>query len=234
MQRHFEDPEVFIRSLATRGALGGLSRSAPDVVRVLEAWGAERILIETVGVGQDELDVARTAHSTVVVVAPGLGDGVQAMKAGIAECADVFAVNKADSPGADAAVADLQTMLALGHESLAAAPHGHSAALAQATTTDERWTPPIVRTVATRAEGVEELYDALGRHRVWLQSTDAGRVERLGRVRERLVGRVRDAVADAALERLRDAIAATAERVSRGEIDLEAAVDQLLGQGWDP
>src|SRR5262245_63839423 len=116
MQAHFSDPDVFIRSLATRGALGGLSRSARDVVRVLDAWGADVVLVETVGVGQDELEIASTAHTTLVVMAPGMGDDVQAIKAGILECADVFAVNKADRDGADATVRDLELMIALGGE----------------------------------------------------------------------------------------------------------------------
>ncbi|HPB97160.1 MAG TPA: methylmalonyl Co-A mutase-associated GTPase MeaB [Polyangiaceae bacterium] len=114
MQRHFEDPDVFIRSLATRGALGGLSHSAMDTVRILDAWGADVVLVETVGVGQDELEITRAAHSTLVVMAPGLGDGIQAIKAGILEIADVFAVNKADRDGADATVRDLELMVALG------------------------------------------------------------------------------------------------------------------------
>ncbi|MDI1433819.1 hypothetical protein QHF89_30250 [Polyangium sorediatum] len=105
---------MFIRSLATRGALGGLSRSAADVIRVLDAWGADVILVETVGVGQDELEITRTADTTLVVMAPGLGDDVQAIKAGLLECADVFAVNQADREGADAAVRDLELMTALG------------------------------------------------------------------------------------------------------------------------
>src|SRR5438445_1517106 len=129
MQRHAADPGVFIRSLATRGALGGLSRSARDVVRVLDAWGADVVLVETVGVGQDELEVTRAAHTTLVVMAPGMGDDVQAIKAGILECADVFAVNKADREGADATVRDLELMIALGGETLAGGAHsaGHAA-----------------------------------------------------------------------------------------------------------
>ena len=115
MQQHFEDPGVFIRSLATRGALGGLSRSAADIVRVADAWGADVVLVETVGVGQDELEVTRTVDTTLVVMAPGMGDDIQAIKAGILECADVFAVNKADRDGADIAVRDLELMIALGH-----------------------------------------------------------------------------------------------------------------------
>ena len=120
MGRHATDPGVFIRSVATRGHLGGLSRSARDLVRVLDAYGSDVILVETVGVGQDELEVTNTAHTTVVVTAPGLGDDVQAIKAGLMECADVFCVNKADRDGADATVRDLQLMIALGSETMIA------------------------------------------------------------------------------------------------------------------
>jgi LAO/AO transport system kinase len=114
MQAHWEDPDVFVRSVATRGAHGGLSRTAADVARVLGAWGARVVLIETVGVGQDELDVMRVADTTLVIQAPGAGDDVQAAKAGLLECADVFAVNKADLPGAEDVVEALRGMLALG------------------------------------------------------------------------------------------------------------------------
>src|SRR5215471_12715447 len=120
MTRHANDPDVFIRSVATRGHLGGLSRSARDMVRVLDAAGSEVILVETVGVGQDELEITQTAHSTLVVMAPGMGDEVQALKAGILETADVFAVNKADREGADATVRDLELMIALGNEAIRA------------------------------------------------------------------------------------------------------------------
>ena len=120
MQRHATDEGVFIRSVATRGHLGGLSRSARDMVRILDAYGADVVLVETVGVGQDELEITRTAHSTLVVMAPGMGDEVQAIKAGILECADVFAVNKADRDGVDATVRDLELMASLGSESILA------------------------------------------------------------------------------------------------------------------
>jgi LAO/AO transport system kinase len=116
MQRHIEDDEVFIRSVATRGALGGLSRSTQDVSMALGAWGADPVIIETVGVGQDELDITMTAATTLLVVAPGMGDDVQAIKAGVVEATDVFVVNKADRDGADRAVHDLEVMLALGNE----------------------------------------------------------------------------------------------------------------------
>jgi LAO/AO transport system kinase len=120
MNRHATDDGVFIRSVATRGHLGGLSRSARDLVRVLDAFGSDVILVETVGVGQDEIEITRTAHTTLVLMAPGLGDDVQAIKAGLMECADVFAVNKADRDGADATVRDLQLMIALGSETMVA------------------------------------------------------------------------------------------------------------------
>jgi LAO/AO transport system kinase len=120
MSRHATDAGVFIRSLATRGHLGGLTRSARDVVRVLDACGYEVVIVETVGVGQDELEITHTAHSTLVVMAPGMGDEVQAIKAGILECADVFAVNKADREGADTTVRDLELMISLGNESIRA------------------------------------------------------------------------------------------------------------------
>src|SRR5580693_7374161 len=128
MGRHSTDAGVFIRSVATRGHLGGLSRSARDMVRVLDAYGAQVILIETVGVGQDEIEITRTALSTLVVMAPGLGDDVQASKAGILETADVFAVNKADRDGADSTVRDLELMIALGDDTMTAASksRGHT------------------------------------------------------------------------------------------------------------
>src|SRR5579859_6546207 len=160
MQRHATDAGVFIRSVATRGHLGGLSRSAREVVRVLDACGFDVVLVETVGVGQDELEITRTAHTTLVVMAPGMGDEVQAIKAGILECADAFAVNKADRDGADATVRDLELMIALGNESIRALSRArghatHTAADAHvkppAVGVDDgtdRWTPPIVKCVA--------------------------------------------------------------------------------------
>src|SRR5262245_61462104 len=208
MQAHFEDRDVFIRSLATRGALGGLSRSAADIVRVLDAWGADIVIVETVGVGQDELEITRTAHTTLVVVAPGLGDDVQAIKAGIFECADVFAVNKADREGADATVRDLELMIALGGEVAKAGAHSRSHAagaldLAKQVTVHDaaKWIPPILRTVAPRGTGVAELVDKLALHRTWL-GTEAGAARREERSREALRGQLRDALTDSALAEL--------------------------------
>ena len=145
MMEHASDPGVFIRSMATRGTLGGLSRATGDTVHVLDAMGYDVVLIETVGVGQDEIDIVRTADTTVVVLVPGLGDDIQAIKAGILEIADVFVVNKADLDGADRTVGDLRGLQML----LAHMP---------------QWLPPIVRTVAARNEGVAELATEIDNH----------------------------------------------------------------------
>ncbi len=185
MERHFTDSGVFIRSLATRGHLGGLSRSASDVTRILDAAGYEVILVETVGVGQDELEVARLAHTTALVLAPGLGDDIQAIKAGILEVADLYVVNKADRPGADATVTDIQQMLALGGElSKGVLGPGHAGAAALmgkrlrggvAHGSEGRWVPPILKTVAARGEGIDALVDACLAHRRWLNASGQGR-----------------------------------------------------------
>lgn len=236
MQRHFEDKDVFIRSVATRGALGGLSRSTADIVRVLDAWGAQVILVETVGVGQDELEVTRMAHSTLVVMAPGLGDDVQAIKAGILECADVFAVNKADREGADVTVRDLEVMLALGSDifSSAAKKHrGHSAATVnpkgEGGAQGGRWVPPIVKTVASRGDGVDELVEKLLSHRVWLESPEG--VERKHeRGRLSMLGFLRDALAEEALSTLGAEIENEIDRVERRETDPYSACDALIAR----
>jgi LAO/AO transport system kinase len=232
MQAHWADGEVFVRSVATRGAHGGLSRSAADVARVLGAWGARVVLIETVGVGQDELDVMRVADTTLVIQAPGAGDDIQAAKAGLLECADVFAVNKADLPGAERVVETLRAMLALGHVS-ASSPHssgGHSAALAAATRiteADGSWQVPVVSCAATRDEGVAELVAQLTEHQRWLASP-LGQARRRERLKQELFGRVREALSAALLERHRGEVEDAAERVARGEWDVYAATLALV------
>lgn len=235
MQRHFEDPDVFIRSLATRGALGGLSRSARDVVRVLDAWGADVVLVETVGVGQDELEITRAAHTTLVVMAPGLGDDVQAIKAGILECADVFAVNKADRDGADTTMRDLEVMIALGGELVSAGKHtrGHAAGTLDVAKSVVRhgagkWVPPIQKTVASRGEGVAELLTKLEAHRAWLDGTEQGRARRAERLLSELQATLRDALAADAVARLGTAIDETAAAVSRRELDPYTACERLI------
>jgi LAO/AO transport system kinase len=235
MQRHEGDPKVFIRSLATRGALGGLSRSARDVVRVLDAWGADVILVETVGVGQDEMEITRAAHTTLVVMSPGMGDDVQAIKAGILECADVFAVNKADREGADATVRDLQVMIALGGETVFGGSHsvGHAAGkldVAPSVTVqgEGKWVVPIQKCVATKKEGVAELLAWLDKHRVWVETTVAGRARREERALMELTGMLSAAVSREVLESLAGEVAELATRITRREIDPYTGSEELI------
>ncbi|MGZ3421238.1 MAG: methylmalonyl Co-A mutase-associated GTPase MeaB [Polyangiales bacterium] len=207
MQRHFTDDQVFIRSVATRGALGGLSRSATDVARVLDAFGCDVVLIETVGVGQDELDVTRTAHTTCVVVPPGGGDDVQANKAGILEVADVFVVNKADREGADAQVRHLESMIQLGKEISRARPKAHVVhgdVLDRGESgieADGSWSPPVLKTVAAKNQGIAELAAAIEQHRLWL-ATDAGKERRARQDRDQMLALFRDTLIEAALTTL--------------------------------
>lgn len=236
MGRHATDPGVFIRSVATRGHLGGLSRSARDMVRVLDASGRDVVMVETVGVGQDELEITRTAHSTLVVMAPGMGDDIQAIKAGILETADVFAVNKADRDGADGTMRDLELMIALGTESMVAAGksrghvvHGEAAGLAGApASTDGPWTPPIHKCVATRNEGIDEIVASLERHRAWVASTEEGRARRIARLSEELREALREALIDAAAHALGREIDAAVAAVERRELDPYTATESLV------
>ena len=153
MRRHSEDDGVFIRSMATRGHMGGLSRTARETVLVLDAMGYHVILIETVGVGQDEVEVAKLAHTTAVINLPGMGDDIQAMKAGLLEIGDIFAVNKADKPGADDVVVQLQMMIEM---------RGISG---------NDWKPPVIKTVALKGEGIAEFVEAIGTHRDFLAAS---------------------------------------------------------------
>jgi LAO/AO transport system kinase len=212
MQDHATDDGVFIRSMASRGHLGGLAWATPQAVRILDAAGFGVILLETVGVGQAEVDIAATADTTLVVVAPGLGDSIQAAKAGILEIADVFTVNKSDRPGAQEVIRDLRTMLAMARYD------------------DEAWKPPIVSTAAATGEGIADLTAAIGRHRDWLASS--GELERRRRAR------AREEVAAIAVTELRrrlgglpgeDKLDELAGRVAAGELDPYAAADELIG-----
>jgi LAO/AO transport system kinase len=235
MQRHALDERVFIRSLATRGNLGGISRSTSDTVRAIDAWGADVIVVETVGVGQDELEIARLAHTTVVVMAPGLGDEVQAIKAGILEIADVFAVNKADRDGADSTVRDLEAMIAMGHEvhhgGVRRGPHHGPqrvdlAALAEAA--GDEWLPPIVRTVASKGQGVEALVEAIEKHRGYLFNTSRGEARRRARAEAELLNVFRSTLVERAASTLGDAIERSAARVFDRESDPYSEAESLL------
>ena len=214
MQDHATDSGVFIRSMASRGHLGGLSWATPQALRVLDAAGCEVILVETVGVGQAEVEIASLADTTVVLLAPGMGDGIQAAKAGILEIADLFVVNKADRDGTDQTVRDLRYMQSLGGR------HSEPGA----------WRPPILKTVASRQEGIDEVVAAIDKHRDWMLGS--GELER--RRQARAAGEI-EAIALAALrEKMGDvrgsaALRAQAERVARGESDPYAAADELVG-----
>ncbi len=210
MQRHALDPRVFIRSFATRGALGGLAVAVPDAIALLGAVGVPLVVVETVGVGQVELEVAATADATVVVVSPGWGDALQAAKAGLLEVADVFVVNKADRPGADEAIRDLNQMLDLGATRL------------------EGWRPPIVATTASEGEGLAELVGAIGALRAHLAGP-AG-AERRRAQATAVLRRLARARADVDLERLASsgAFAAAALAVAERTQDPYDAVEALL------
>jgi LAO/AO transport system kinase len=215
MQEHALDTGVFIRSLATRGNLGGLSRATFDSARVLDAFGCDVVLIETVGVGQDEVEIAQLAHTTILVTVPGLGDDVQAIKAGILEIADVFVVNKADREGADRTIRDLRMMLELRHPG-----HGQAA----------RWEPPVLSCVATTGDGIEGLVSAIERHGAQLdqsgerlrRDTSRARTEFLQRLQAKLVDRAVQQIAagDATLDQL-------VERIARRELDPYGLVESV-------
>jgi len=181
MQSHATDEGVFIRSMATRGHLGGLSLATPEAIRVLDGAGIPWVLVETVGVGQVEIEIASSADTTVVVVPPGSGDAMQASKAGLLEAADVFVVNKADRPGAAETRRDLEFMLHL-------------------SSSNEDWSPPIVMTVASTGDGIDELWAAIGQHRAFL--TEHGLLEK--RRAQRLADELRHVVGQRVQQRADD------------------------------
>jgi LAO/AO transport system kinase len=212
MQDHFTDRGVYIRSMASRGHLGGLAWSTPQALRVLDAAGCDVVLVETVGVGQSEVEVAGLADTTVVLLAPGMGDAIQAAKAGILEVGDVYVVNKADRDGADSAVRELRHMLTLGERRQPG-----------------DWRPPILRTVASRGEGMDEVVEALDKHRTWLEETGNLRASRRRRAADEI-----EAIALTSLrERMGDLRAGRgldelADRVVGGKLDPYAAADLLV------
>jgi len=212
MSEHASDPGVYIRSMATRGHLGGLAWAAPQAIRVLDAAGCDVILVETVGVGQSEVEIAAQADTSVVLLAPGMGDGIQAAKAGILEIGDVYVVNKADRDGADATARELNHMLSLG-ESRAAGD----------------WRPPIVKTVAARGEGIDEVVEALDKHRAWMEKHGVLAERRRARASHEIetiaVTALRERIGDLAGDQRLSALAA---KVADGELDPYAASDELV------
>ncbi len=205
MNRHADDPEVFIRSLATRGYLGGLSRSTADVVSVLDAMGKDVIIIETVGVGQDEIDIVRMAHTTVVVMVPGMGDDIQAIKAGILEIGDVFVVNKADRDDADRTARDLTTMLEMNPNKV-----------------DDDWQPLVLKTEANRNIGINDLVDELDRHREYIFSSGA------------IADYIEDKLSKQFLEILRDRLFTDVYRHIETNGNYRQLVGEIIAKTTDP
>ncbi len=212
MQAHSGDPGIYIRSMATRGSLGGLARTTADVATVLDASGREHVLIETVGVGQDEVDIVRLADITVLILVPGMGDDVQTIKAGIMEIADIFAINKADREGAERVEREIRAM-----QSLAARA--------------DSWSPPIIKTVATEGKGISELAAAIQSYRDFLQRENLAGRKRAENWRDRLVEMLRDSL----LERLRvtmsdGAVARYAAEIAEHKRDPYSVVEEIVGK----
>ncbi len=207
MQNHATDPEVFIRSMATRGHLGGISLATPEAVRVLDACGKDIVIIETVGVGQAEVEITDACDTTVVVVNPGWGDAVQAAKAGLMEIADVFVVNKADRSGAAKAVQEIQQMLEM---------------------TEMPWKPSIVQTIAVKGDGIDELWDAIADHRAYQEREGLLSARR----RRRIEREIREIVAETYRRRVEDKagdlLTSLVDRVVARELDPYAAADELV------
>jgi LAO/AO transport system kinase len=240
------DPGVFIRSLATRGSLGGLSAATRVVADILDAYGFDRILLETVGVGQSELDVARVADSTIVVLVPESGDSIQALKAGLMEIADVFVVNKADRPGADRVRNDIELMLGMragltlsqvpahhGVDLKAIANPGKAARQAAAREQGAVWVPPVVQTVAAKGEGIAEVSSALDRHDRYLEASGERERRRRARWREQVVEVAEQRVRRRLLNH-HDMRALLDERlpaIMSGSLSPYAVADELLRRG---
>ncbi|WP_311966594.1 methylmalonyl Co-A mutase-associated GTPase MeaB [Arsenicicoccus cauae] len=213
MSDHVLDPQVYIRSMASRGHLGGLSWTTPQALRVLDAAGCDVVLVETVGVGQSEVEVVGLADTTIVLLAPGMGDGIQAAKAGILEIGDVFVVNKADRDGADNTVRDIRHMISLGDRTEAGL-----------------WRPPVLKTVAHRHEGVDEVVEAFDKHVAWMTDRGVLRQRRLKRATDEIesivIKNLRERMGDLRGDHGMEALAAA---VVDGRSDPYAAADQVIG-----
>lgn len=210
MGSHFADPGIYIRSMATRGSLGGLARTTADVASIMDASGRDVILIETVGVGQDEVDIVRLADVTVVILVPGMGDDVQTIKAGIMEIADVFVINKSDRDGAERVEREIRAMesLSLRHDS---------------------WVPPVVKTIAIEGKGVDELAQAIGSYEEFLGKSDLGRQKRIQNWRDRLIEMLRDKVLERVMREQNGRVDAYAADIAEHKRDPYSLVEELVG-----
>jgi LAO/AO transport system kinase len=212
MQEHFADPGIYIRSMATRGSLGGLARATADVTTVLDASGRDVILIETVGVGQDEVDIVRLADITVVILVPGMGDDVQTIKAGIMEIADIFVINKSDREGAERVEREIRSL-----QSLAVRHDG--------------WTPPIVKTVASEGTGVDDLAAAIAGYVAYLQKEDLALKKSVQNWQERLVEMLRDVMLEKARAQFGDGnLAKLAAEVAEHKRDPYTLVEEIAAK----
>jgi len=210
MQDHHADPGIYIRSMATRGSLGGLARTTADVATVLDASGRDLILIETVGVGQDEVDIVRLADITVVILVPGMGDDVQTIKAGIMEIADIFVINKSDREGAERVEREVRAMQSLAMRT-------------------DHWSPPIVKTVASEGEGIEELAAAIASYEAYLKKENLVVKRNIQNWRERLVEMLRDAMLERARAQLGDGRAEQyAAEVAQHKRDPYTLVEEIV------
>ncbi len=212
MQEHFSDPGIYIRSMATRGSLGGLAGATADVTTVLDAAGRDVVLIETVGVGQDEVDVVRLADITVVILVPGMGDDVQSLKAGIMEIADIFVINKSDHEGAERVEREIRAL-----QSLATRPDG--------------WTPPVVKTVASEGRGIAELAAAIRDFEANLQAANRAQERNIRNWEARLIAMLRDALLQKAREQLPDCdITRYATEIAAHQRDPYTLVEEIIGR----
>jgi LAO/AO transport system kinase len=211
MQEHFSDPGIYIRSMATRGALGGLARATADVATVLDASGRDTILIETVGVGQDEVDVVRLADITIVILVPGMGDDVQSIKAGIMEIADIFVINKSDYEGTERVEREIRAL-----QSLAARSDG--------------WTPPIVKTIASQAAGIPELAGEIEAYETYLKSKGLVLKRHIHNWEERLAAMLRDALMEKARTQMGNGAAARyAAEIAEHKRDPYTLIEEIVG-----
>src|SRR4051812_20622393 len=211
MGSHYADPGIYIRSMATRGSLGGLARTTADVTSVIDASGRDVVLIETVGVGQDEVDIVRLAEVTVVILVPGMGDDVQTIKAGIMEIADVFVINKSDREGAERVEREIRAMqsLSIRHDD---------------------WVPPIVKTVASEGKRMDELAKAINSYQDFLGKSDVGRQKRIQNWRERLIEMLRDTVLERVLREQDGRVDAYAAEIAEHKRDPYTLVEEIVGK----
>jgi len=211
MQEHFSDPGIFIRSMATRGSLGGLARTTADVAMVLDASGRDVVMIETVGVGQDEVDIVRLADITVVILVPGMGDDVQTIKAGIMEIADIFVINKSDRDGAERVEREIRALQSLAIRS-------------------DKWTPPIIKTVSTEGKGIESVAEAIKSYEEYLQKNNLFDQRKIKHWEQRLLEMLRDSFLEKAYRQIGEGtLSRYAGEIVKRERDPYSVVEEIVG-----